>query len=428
MKKLLILTTLLSASLFSQDFTRPPYQPTITEAKEVKAYNQIILLLDKDAPKALELINKHDAKTRSAVFDYLHASILIGQGSSEKAIPLLKSAIKKYPTFISAHDALFKSYWQQEKLTEARQSLLQIIALGKATAEQWQILGDFYTAEKDYANAETAYKQARLFQPKDKNLITKLAYNYYEQEQFDRSISLFKSLLKTQSKSKEIRIALAQAYIELGRQKEATHQLEIAYRLKLLNDEESLLLAQLYEEQDQTAIANKLYLRLAKSPKLSNKNRLAIIGALLSNQQFDEVEKVLEELKKQKLNNELRESLALIEGQIFQAKAEFSKALKAFKACLKLNSLNAQALLASAQIHQAQKAYIKAEHFFKLAAKQKETEIPALLGLSQSLTAQGKYLDGLIVVDKLIKFSPTKQHLKYHQDLKKFIESQSTAK
>ena len=422
MKTLFLLTALFTSSLIAEDFAKPPYQPTITDLKEIKAYNKILALLDEKPEEALKLIEKHDSKTRSAVFDYLQAAILIGQNSSDKAIPFLQTAIKKYPTFISAHDALYKSYWDKGEMEKARVALLKIISLGQGTPKQWQILGDLYTEDKDYANAETAYRQARIFLPKDKTLSTKLAFNYYEQEQYARSISLFKSLLKADVKNKSLRIALAQSYIELGRKKDATQQLEIAYRLKLLNEQETLLLAQLYEEQNQNAIANKLYIRLAKSDKISNKNRIALIGALLSNEQFSEVETLLQELKKQKLDNETNESLALIEGQILQAKQDFPKALSAFERALKFNSINAEALLGTAQVYQFQKEFVKAEHFFKRATTQKDVQIPALLGLSQSLTAQGKYQEGLKVVDKLVKLSPEKQYIKYHQDLKSFIE------
>lgn len=423
---LLSLTTLLISLKLShytqaENFDQPPYRPTITNKKEVKNYTLLLPLIQNKPAEALKFLKeKTKSKTRSAAFDYLEAIIHLQNDKTKLAIPLLEKAIEKFPPFLSAHDTLFKLYWQENQKIKARQSLLRLIALGHGNAKRWNILADFYSQEKDFANAETAYKQARLFDPTNKATIQNLAYNYLEQEQYERAISLFKKMILAEPKNKNHRLSLINCYLELKRDHKAIEELEIASRLKLLNNRQKLMLANLYYEHEHTEIASAIYLKLAQDKKLETELLVRAITALLNENKITEVETLISQIDLKKVKAQSLEKIYLIQGQLYAEKQNFPKALKAYQACLEKNSLNPYALLGTARLYQEQNQPIKAQSFFKRAIENPQTKQQALLGLTASLSSEKKYTEALQALEKLLEISQNPQYIKYYNDLKAY--------
>ena len=99
-------------------------------------------------------------KPSDLVFRRNLAGVLQERGNKQEAERVLKEALEIDPRFADAHRALGTLLLERGALPEAEMEFVVLLQLVQEDADAEAKLGDVYTAQKRYAEAADAYRQA----------------------------------------------------------------------------------------------------------------------------------------------------------------------------------------------------------------------------------------------------------------------------
>lgn len=115
----------------------------------------------KDFQSAVRLCETRLEKNPEEAFTLnLLGSVYLAQKEFDRAVTYFKKAIEVNPEWGMPYNNLAKVYLVQNKKDSAVTELKAALAQDKANTFAWQLLGQIYESDKDYANAAQLYKEA----------------------------------------------------------------------------------------------------------------------------------------------------------------------------------------------------------------------------------------------------------------------------
>ena len=281
-KLLLLLLCAFSVHAIDIDLDKNPYRPTL-EKEDMLIYNELKPLFETNKNEALRLLKEKTSTDRSASFAYIEGILNLQMKKPQDSIAPLKEAIKKMPSFVDAHRALAQAYNQTNQLAKTNTQLLKIISLGFGDAKLWSSVASLYHQQENYLAAETAYRNALVFDPSNKNLLSSLAQVYLNEEKYTNAQVILKQLLKDSPKSRQLRLSLINCQLKLGKNTKALENFEIANHFQLLKSRDLITMADLYEEEKNAELAVLYYQTALKDKTLKKELVLYCLQALLRN-------------------------------------------------------------------------------------------------------------------------------------------------
>ncbi len=240
-----------------------------------------------EAEKVLRGILQHDPDNAPALEQL--SQILVDEGRSQEAITLLTQA-----------------------------------AGDSASPDIYDLLGDAYSQEKDYAKAEEAYRKAVEADPDDTGHLHGLAQALLSQDKYPEALEQFKKLSELEPGTFENYVRMAQLYRRLGKYEEAESSLLRAKQLAPGNLEILYNEALLYEDQGRYDDAIKVLsdaiagIKSQSPGSETNPNALAILYEQLGRtyreaQNYAEAIETFQELGKLGPESAKRAQMLLIE-------------------------------------------------------------------------------------------------------------------
>lgn len=144
------------------------------------------------------------------------------QGKSDEAIKYYKEAISLDSDFSEAYNALGAAYSKQQKWNDALKNYKKALENKLYTTPHVPYLnmGRVYMAQKDYAKAVEAYRDAKRYVSLD-IIIFELGQALFEAGRTKEAIAEFKEGVGLAPQNADIRYALALAYLKDGNKKAA---------------------------------------------------------------------------------------------------------------------------------------------------------------------------------------------------------------
>lgn len=410
----------------------PDVEPVLTDADR-EILQQLLTLMPKPL-EAIQYLAKVVNKDSNAVFDYQVASLYFDNGMLEPAEKWFKSAIDKFPTFRRAWRGLGMVQVKSEKWREAVGSLGKAIGLGIQDGPTYGLLGYALLSLERHSSAESAYRQALMFDPDSLDWKMGLVRASLMQLKAAEAAALCDEILRDHPERTELLGLQAEAYIAMKENGKATENLEILIRGGQAKGDDMRRLGDIYLATSEPALALSAYSRWLeredKKPAEDVPHIVTVAENLSAQNAMSEATLLLTQAKKvsgKELPKEVEAKMLKVEARLQMASGKGDDAAPILQRVVELNPMDGGALMLLGQHFNDAKDTVKATAYYERATKIKETEPDALIRLAQLNIADGKLPDALLLLKRSNDIKPRDSVQKLIQDLEKFLKKGSKA-
>ena len=380
------------------------------------------LSAENETPKALELLVKSITPASSAVFEFTLANLYFQDDKLDEALKYYLAAIAKFPTFQRAHKNVGLIYIRQGKFEEALAPLTQSIELGVIDGLTYGLLGYAYASTEQHVCAETAYRQAILFQPKTMDWRLGLCRSLFKQQKYAESIALCEDLLKMSGNKPDYWLLQANAYLGMKQPMRAAEIYEIVDLTGKLPVAALQTLGDIYVNEGLLAQAARSYQRaLTLEPTPDLAKHLRNVEVLVSRTAYDPASSLLAgiEAKIASPTEEQRKRMLKMKARLSAVKNEMgADHVKILEEIVRLDPLEGESLILLGQFY-ATTDMEKAIFYFERAAALEAFEASAKLRHGQLLVKNGKYQEALPLLKRAYELKPREEVQRYTEQVER---------
>ena len=380
------------------------------------------LSAENETPKALELLVKSITPASSAVFEFTLANLYFQDDKLDEALKYYLAAIAKFPSFQRAHKNVGLIYIRQGKFEEALAPLTQSIELGVIDGLTYGLLGYAYASTEQHVCAETAYRQAILFQPKTMDWRLGLCRSLFKQQKYAESIALCEDLLKMSGNKPDYWLLQANAYLGMKQPMRAAEIYEIVDLTGKLPVAALQTLGDIYVNEGLLAQAARSYQRaLTLEPTPDLAKHLRNVEVLVSRTAYDPASSLLAgiEAKIASPTEEQRKRMLKMKARLSAVKNEMgADHVKILEEIVRLDPLEGESLILLGQFYAATDME-KAIFYFERAAALEAFEASAKLRHGQLLVKNGKYQEALPLLKRAYELKPREEVQRYTEQVER---------
>jgi len=204
------------------------------------------LMAKEQRTNALKKLTGSDLIKSSAAIMFNAGNLAYESGDMKLAEEQFLAAIKKFPTFLRAHQNLAVVYTQQDSYDKAFPHLLEAVRLGTQDGMVMGLLGYCYQQKGNFTSALQAFRNAQLTDSQNLEWKRGEAYCHDRLGDYAKALNLYEEVVKARPSEASYALLLANLYQRLGREEDAIVQLELLRRKKLLEDVDKILLGELH--------------------------------------------------------------------------------------------------------------------------------------------------------------------------------------
>jgi len=375
-------------------------EPDFTNEEKIVIKEELLPLLQGNNPMAAiptlqDLAKKSDS---SAGIDFLIGNIYLQNSRTAQAEQAYLGAIKKFKNYQRAWKNLAMIYVTTGRAELAIEPISKTIELGEATGQLYGMLGVAYMQQSDYIGAESAFRNALLMEPTDKNWKLNLFQVMMFQERYEESNALLKTLIAAEPNNPDYWKYQANVYVGLEKPLQAAEVLEIRDRMGKSDAQSLEMLGSIYFNNQLFDVAYDVYKRAIDTNGaryeaiLNSTNALAAVG------RYDEAMDLVARLRSRfasqiEASKEDRLGLLVLEASCLRATEQVDKAAKILEEIVLEDPMNGRALIELGLYYKNLEVpdYQKAETMFERAANVTEYQAKALVQHGQLLVKMQKY-------------------------------------
>lgn len=361
-----------------------------------------------------------EAKDVSAALVFTLGNLYYQNNRIADAEASYKIAIKRFPEYRRAHKNLALLYARSERMKEAKPHLVKAIDLGDADHLSFGLLGHTMLAEEQALAAETAFRQASLLNPEERDWKIGLVQALLIKEAWMEAASLMQSLIDESPDDALMWKQQANCYLQTGDVMRAAENYEVL-RLKGLADEASLnTLGDIYANQEEPLLALGAYLsaiRMSEAVKIDRS--LTSAKYLLQLNAPKEAAQLMATVREEvgdTLTQDQKVAAFLVEGDIALTDKNLQLAGELVKKALEVSPANGAAQVKLGGIYQALSAEAETDEKivefarlaraeYQLAARSTDPEVgyDANRSLGQILVKEQQYLKALPYLEEAVR-------------------------
>lgn len=380
---------------------------------------RIIPLVSSDPAAATAEVEKIAGPDASAALDFLLANLYFQIDRQDAAAERYRKAIEKFPPFRRAHKNLGLIEFRQGRHDAAILSLTKVVELGGGDAITYGLLGYAYAATGQHVAAESAFRAAMMFQPRQQDWKVGLAQAVFRQRKYAEAAALAEELIAKDPDRPEYWLLQGNAYVGLDQPQKAAQNFEIVDRMGKASPAIQYALGDLYANDGAWELAARAYVRAVEQDTAASLDRplrsveiLARRGALPQARALTEA---IERSGGDRLGEEERRKLLKVRARIAVAEGRDGDAAAALEEVVTLDPLDGEALLLLGQHHAKAGRPEKAVFFFERAASLDGFEAEAKTRQAQVLVGQSRYAEALPLLKRA-------QEIKPREDVGRFLE------
>lgn len=388
--------------------TLPDVEPTVS--REESAFLQGVMPLIRENPRqaVMELNNANSPKT-TAVYDFVLGNIFFQDGDLANARQAYLSAIKKYPDFRRVYKNLGLVEVRDGNYKEAVKYLSKSAELGDKDSRTYGLLGYCYLQEEAYVPAESAYRQAVLFDPESLDWKLGIAQCLFAQEKYEEGIALFTQLIEDNPDRSDFWLLQTNGYLGSNQPLKAAGNLEMVSRMGKLDTGSYVLLGDIYLNSRMPTLALAAYQTAAQMDNKPNVKALArsaqIMAQIGSVEEASALIDTIQEQYADSLSKAEKVSLLNQEAKIARQKGDTKTAGEILAELVEIDPLNGDVILEMAEFELAQGNEEKAEFYFQRALNLEDYKAQALVAYAKLKVKQGRYNEAVSLLDDSLAIS-----------------------
>lgn len=352
---------------------------------------------------ALSKLKASSLATSSAAVMFNIGNLAFETGDLELAKKQYLAAIKKFPTFLRAHQNLAFAYASEADYEKAFPHLLDVIRLGSQDGAVMGLLGYCYQQKENFTSALQAFKNAQLTEPENIEWKIGEAYCYDSLGDDAKALNLYESIVKEKPAEAQYMFLLINLYQRTGQIDEAIVNLELLRREGKLDFAHKILLGSLHLSDGSKVIGSEVIREVLKSDELGDGNlAMNAVGFAIGSGDFDlalEFHSLIkpELVKKLSSTEASNRRYQRQEAEILMLQdKEIERALKILKGLIGTDPLDADSLYLLAKYEAATKQEESALlHFQQAHAGNGKMKNSALLERGKVLVSLKRYEDAL---------------------------------
>ena len=348
---------------------------------------------------------KRDWQTVLTSIVALGAIFFAVQGvAGQQAPPSKQSAhpVSKAPSPFADAKALLR----QGKLEDARIKLQEELQQNPSRPEGYALLGLLYTAQKNYAEALSAFQQGLKLNPKSTGIRNDMGNLYVAQGNLDLAEKEFREVVRLNPADYDGNYNLA---LVLLTKKQPAEAIPYLLRIHPQTTASQLSLTRAYLDAGKTAQG----LQIAAELSAHNKNDVQVhftLGVLLAaEKQLRAAQLQLEQANV--LQPQTFEILFNL-GQVFVRNSEYAKAELTLKRALNLKPDSPETLSLLAQVYSAQQKPVDALDLLVRAHKLAPEDTDVIYYLARVSMSQNYYEDSIPLLESGLKIAPQRMDLR----------------
>ena len=351
-----------------------------TQEREI--FNEVAEIIGDNPERAAEILAPQITSESSPALDYTLANIYFQIGDTERAAENYKKSIQKFPNFRRAYMNLGILKIQSGEFEAALPHLLKTIELGGSSGNLYGLVAFAHLNLGRSAQALPAYRMARMFAPYNKDWAMGEIQCLMDMSVFDEAIGLLDELISRHPEDSSLMLLQANAFVGKQDLDRAVANIEMVRSM----GEETLsslgLLADIYMNMDQPALALTIYLETLDYEELDRNRAFRIAEVLARVGAWDEVSKYVngfEERFAGSLTDTEQLKVLNLQAEIALAEDRESDAMELLQRVVRRDPLNGSALLLIASYHWRQNDHEEAIIYFERAERVDDTEVEALI-------------------------------------------------
>jgi tetratricopeptide (TPR) repeat protein len=400
----------------------PDVEPKPSGSDRV-VFEKVQPLMATNRDEARRQLEKASAETPSALVDLTLGNLAFEAGDLDEAGRRYEAAIEKFPPFRRAVRALGLVRFRQGKFEDAAKWLTRSIELGTVDGLSYGLLATCLSGAGDFVAAESAFRNAILFQPDNQDWRLGLARCAFKQKKYGEASALLETMIARQPGRSELWQLQASALLGLGERAKAAENLEVVHRLGKAKPDTLYTLGDLYAADANWDLAADAYRRgVAADPQqppsaaLRSAETLSQRGAL---EQAKSLTKEIASTLGPSLNGEDRRRLLRLQARIAVSEGSNDEAVKVLEEVVAADPLDGDALILLGQ-HAAKAGDVeRARLHYERAAGIDAFEAQAKTRLAQLLAGQGKYQEAIPLLKRAQEIKPREEIARYLEQVER---------
>ena len=247
-------------------------EPFVDTKERVLLVSVEDLMAKGDRAGALKKLKASSLIGTSAAVMFNAANFAFETGDLDDAKKYYLAAIKKFPTFMRAHQNLAYVYARESDYDKAFPSLLEVVKLGSQDGSVMGLLGYCYQQKENFTSALQAFKNAQLTEPENLEWKVGEAFCYDSLGEDTKALNLYETLVKEKPENTQYKLLLINLYQKIGRNDDAIVNLELLRRQKQLDVAGSFQLGALHFSDGSEVIGANIVREILKSEEFKDAN------------------------------------------------------------------------------------------------------------------------------------------------------------
>jgi len=397
-------------------------------AVEREKMEEVLPLLSTDTAAAAEKLESLITPDSTAVFDFTLGNIYFEQEDLTKAADCYRRAILKFPSFRRAYKNLGLIQVRSGEFDDAIESLSKVIELGEASGRTFGLLGYAYGSTEHYVAAESAYRNAMLFEPDVLDWKLGLTKAVLKQDKYPEAIALLDELIARYPERSDFWLFQANAYIGTDQPLKAAENYEVVQRLGKATAASLQNLGDIYVNEglwdlavraygfllDQDAARNSAAV-LSRVEVLAQRGALEPAGTLLAR---------LEKTGALATDPEARRKALKLQARLAVAGDHGAEAVPVLEQIVALDPLDGEALMLLGRHYADSDEKERAILYYERAGSIEGYEADAKVRLAQLLVDQSRYKEAIPLLKRAQEIRPRDDVASYLEQLERAARTQ----
>ncbi|MGJ8677724.1 MAG: tetratricopeptide repeat protein [Akkermansiaceae bacterium] len=363
-------------------------------------------------------------------------------GRENDAEKSYKQALEKFPKFRRAHKNLAMLYASSQKYDLALPHLQQAIQLGESDDRTYGLLGFTYLQKENAVAAESAYRQALLLAPDEKDWKMGLAQAFLLQEKWKEAASYLGTLIQENPENDALILQQANAYLGMDEKLRAAENFEILSLMGRADVQTLNLLGNIYIDQNEPILALGAYTNALKDDKTVNlKGSIDAARILIDYGALDEGEKLIANIRfkyGKEMPKELYTKLLLTETKVSKEKQDHQLTEKLLQETLEITPGQGDAMIELGLLYEAlaneeddetkqEALYAKAATRFRMVLEDGKVAYQANLRYAQMQVRRSQFVLALPYLEKAYELKPGDNLAQYVRRVRRAAEREKTS-
>jgi len=240
----------------------------------------------------------------SPAFEFMMGNAYYAAKQYVEAEAKYRSAVDRSPTFIRAWNNLGVLYYVQDRYADAVPCFSKALTLGDRDPTTFGLIGNSFEKVGNTVSAEMAYMQALAADPANISWTEGLLRIYLADKEWDQAETLVKTLVKSHPEEPRYQLLYVNLLLSCQRKREAVALLERMCATGTAREENIILLADLYVEEQMPSEVLATLSKIARAqPQVVEQRLLLFARRLIGQKDWVDSDVVLDSLSKMHLSS-----------------------------------------------------------------------------------------------------------------------------